>query len=125
MTPKNTDTRPVFACISDENGILEYAGRHTDLADAIIGYAEEVCMPIGLAYQSYNCTWYEFNVPPKNWEDWNGEMSSEEYDALCEAADHKHHDADHAVIEARARLDDAIDKLERMEVSRLTFGGAR
>ena len=125
MTPKNTDTRPVFACISDANGILEYAERHTDLADAVIGYAEEVCMPIGRAYQSDNCTWYEINVPPKDWEDWNGEMSAEDYDELCEAADYTYRDADEAVVEARARLDDAIDKLERMEVSRLTFGGAR
>jgi len=102
MTPKNPDTRPVFACISDENGILEYAERHIDLADAVMGYAKEISMPIGEDLVN-DCTWYEFNVPPKNWEDWHGGMGPDDYDALCEAADHKHHDADDAVAEARTR----------------------
>ncbi len=106
------ETLRVFACISDENGILEYAGLHVDLADAVIGYAKEVCMPIGKAYQSDDCTWYEFNVPPKDWEDWNGEMSCEDYDKLCDAADYTYRDAEEAVAEARARR-------------RRAFGGAR
>ncbi len=98
-------TLRVFACISDENGILEYAGLHADLADAVIGYAKEVSMPIGKAYQSDDCIWYEFNAPPKDWEDWNGEMSCEDYDKLCEAADYKYRHADEAVDEALARLE--------------------
>jgi len=61
----------------------------------------------------------------KGWEDWHGGMGPDEYDALCQAADYKHRHADEAVDEALARLDDAIDKLERMEVSRLMFGGSR
>ena len=113
MTPKNTDTRPVFACISDANGILMYAGRHIDPAEALTAYAKTVGWsetwlrknPNELEDLASGHTWYEFDVPPDNWEDWTGDMGPEDYDALCEAADYTYRDADEAVAEARARLE--------------------
>jgi len=109
MNDVKSQTRSLFACISDENGMWMYAGLHRDLADAVIGYAKEASMPIGTHYQSDGFTWYKFNLPPENWEDWNGEMDPADYDAL-DAADHKHQDANRAVSQARARLERMRDE---------------
>jgi len=76
MNDVKSQTRSLFACISDENGMWMYAGLHRDLADAVIGYAKEASMPIGTHYQSDGFTWYKFNLPPENWEDWNGTTST-------------------------------------------------
>jgi len=106
-------TKRVFACISDENGILMYAGRHVDLPDALVSYARVVGWsetslrknPDDLEDLALGHAWYEFNVPPEDWEDWTGDMGPDEYDALCEAADYIHRHADEAVDEALARLE--------------------
>lgn len=79
------NSQPVFAAISDENGILEFAGQHRDLADAIIAYAKDVSMPISADNQANGITWYEFETPPAGWEDWHGGMSGDDYDAMVSA----------------------------------------
>lgn len=113
MTPKNTDTGAVFACISDANGILMYAGRHVDLPDALVSYAKAVGWskaslrknPNELTDFASGHTWYEFEAPPKNWENWTGNMGPDEYDDFCDAAlSSMHILVDEAVEEALARL---------------------
>jgi len=104
MSPKDTDIRPVFACISNENGILMYAERHKDLADALLGYAQEVRLSFKELQDSLlRCTWHEFIEPPQNWQDWESDMDADAYDAMIAAASYKNLDTDAPLDEVLTR----------------------
>lgn len=113
MTSKmKTGTQPLFAALSDANGILEYAGRHSDLPDAVIAYADAVSMEIAEENQAEGITWLRFDTPPPGWEEWTGDMHPDEYDAMRDAPLEILHAHD-AVPEALARWTSA--KIKRLE----------
>ncbi len=78
MTPKNSDIRPVFACISPANGILMYAERRPDLATAIAEYGRHRSASIRDA--AAGVTWYRLPTETKidHWDDvWSDKQEAE------------------------------------------------
>lgn len=73
--------QPVFAAISDENGILEYAVQAHDLADAVIAFTPGA---ITVRIAAEGITWHRLDNPPAGWQQWR-DMGTDEYDAMVAA----------------------------------------
>lgn len=103
------DDKQIFAAISDENGILEYADAHSDLEDAMLAYAQQLlCEPLAAEHME-GLTWYEFSPSATGWQDWAGGMDGGEYDAMIAAAEHRY-----SSVQTGRAVQEAIGRLRAM-----------